>query len=332
MRQIVGMRFFLLLLLIGFTSLAAETVYLRDGRVLTGRITSQTRTDITIVTPQGPMNIQKDQIRRIQYDTAAEDKAREDARKAEEARRLQEQQQRQAEEARKLQEQQQRQAEEQKRLEAEKKAQEQKVADQKKAEEEKRKAEEAKRQAEGESTASAQERKRIEEKLRRMREFDERARLMGPTWYGAVARNVAMPGWGEIYQGRKIGYLYAGAWAGLATFTLYEKDRYLKAKSVYSSTTRGFLYGTPYVARTFLSYSETDGQASFWFFKGYGQTSAARARMQKHALRLRFAQGALVALYGWTITDALLFKPTPKTAVGFSSTGDGMRLAVSTEF
>ena len=94
MRQIVGMRFFLLLLLIGFSSLAAETVYLRDGRVLTGRITSQTRTDITIVTPQGPMNIQKDQIRRIQYDTAAEDKAREDARKAEEARRLQEQQQR----------------------------------------------------------------------------------------------------------------------------------------------------------------------------------------------------------------------------------------------
>jgi hypothetical protein len=67
------------------SALLAETIYLRDGRVLTGRITNQSRTDITLATPQGVLTIQKDQIRRIQYDNPQQDAA-----KAEEARRQEE--------------------------------------------------------------------------------------------------------------------------------------------------------------------------------------------------------------------------------------------------
>ncbi len=325
LRPIRQMRYLLLFALVAAYSLAAETIYLRDGRVLTGQITGQTRTDITINTPQGPMKIMKDQIRRIQYDTSAEDKAREDARRAEEQRRQDEQrradEQRRQDEAKRL--------AEQKRLEDEKKKQEE---DKKKLEADKARAEADKQRNESASKEEQERLRRLEARRKAAQELDERAKIVNPTWYGATARNLAIPGWGQLYENRKIGYLYAGAWAGLVTWTLYEKDRYMKNKAVYSATTRGFLLGTPYTTRNLLSYSQSDGQALFWFFKGYGQTSAARTRTDLHASRLRIAQTGLVMLYAWSITDAILFRPNRNTAVGFAGTSDGFRFAVASRF
>ncbi|MCE9597003.1 MAG: hypothetical protein K8S54_03460 [Spirochaetia bacterium] len=292
-------------------ALMAENVYLRDGRVVSGRISNQTRTDITIETAQGTIKISKDQIRRIQYDTQGDDKAKEEARKAEEARRLEEYK-RQQEEQRRLQEERKRQ-EDAKRLESDKKNQDEakRLADQKKLDDEKKREEERKRR---EAEAS-------------------RVKQSGPFWYGAFVRSMVLPGWGQYYQGRKSSaFLNGGLTLGLGIYSLYEEGHYRRNRNNYASTSSTFLLGTPFVARNYFNVSQTDGQAYFWFFKGYGQTSAARVRMEVHAQRLRFARTGFLAAYAWNLVDVVLFNPSSTSKVGLGAGVDGYKLAFTSSF
>ncbi|MBL8021987.1 MAG: hypothetical protein JNM27_20095 [Leptospirales bacterium] len=301
----------LLVLLLLAGSLAAENVYLRDGRVISGRISNQTRTDITIETAQGTMKINKDQIRRIQYDTQVDDKAKEEARKAEEKRRLEEYNRQQAEQRRQNEERMKQ--EEAKRLEAEKKNQDEakRLADQKKLEEDKKKADADKKRRDDES----------------------KMKPAGPFWYGAMVRSMVLPGWGQYYQGRnRAAFLNGGLTLGLGIFSLYEEGHYHRNRNNYSSTSTTFLLGTPFVARNYFNVSQTDGQAYFWFLKGYGQTSSARIRMETHAQRLRVARTAFLLAYAWNVVDVVLFNPTTTTKVGLQTGPGNYRLAFAMTF
>ncbi len=314
-------------------ALLAETIYLRDGRVLTGRITNQSRTDITLATPQGVVTIQKDQIRRIQYDNPQQDAAKaEEARRQEELRREQE---------RKLQEERlkeyQRQQEllrqqNEKRLEDEKKQRE--TQDEKKrADEEKKRLELEKQNKTDPQKTTGDAQRREEERQKRLREFEEQRRLLGPTWYGALARNLVFPGWGEMYQGRNAkGMVMAGSFAALTTFTLYEGERYRKNNANYADTTLGFLTGTPFIMRNTFNISLSDAQGISWLLLGSQQTQRSRERMQMHAARLSYAKTALAGLYVFAIADVLLFKPQSNTQVGLGSTGDDLHIAFSARF
>ena len=93
----------LLLALLFAGGLAAETIVLKNGQVLSGRVVGQSRTEIRLQTSAGLRVIKKADIRRISYDTPAdvERRRREEAERQERARKQREQE----EAARKRQEQ-----------------------------------------------------------------------------------------------------------------------------------------------------------------------------------------------------------------------------------
>lgn len=323
-------RLTLAIFLLGGSALLAETVYLRDGRVLTGRITNQSRTDITLATPQGVVTIQKDQIRRIQYDNPQQDAAKaEEARRQEELRREQERklQEERLKEYQRQQELQRQQNE--KRLEEERKQRE--ALDEKKRAEEEKKRLELEKQNKADPQKTTDEAKRREEE--RLKEFEEQRRLLGPTWYGALARNLVLPGWGEVYQGRKTrGLAIGSSFAALTAFTLYEGERYRKNHLNYADTTQGFLMGTPFVMRNAFNISLSDAQGISWLVLGSQQTQRSRERMQLHADRLTYARSALLGLYVFAIADVVLFKPQANTQVGLGSSGEDLHVAFSARF
>lgn len=316
-------RLTLAVLLFTGPALLAETIYMRDGRVLAGRIVNQSRTDITLQTAQGVLTISKEQIRRIQYDNPQQDAA-----KAEEARRLEEQRR---EQERKLQEERLKEYERQQQLQRQQN--DQRLLEEKKRREE----EEAKKRLELEKKEPAKTpddfKRREEERLRRLKEFEENAKKLGPTWYGALVRNLILPGWGEVYQGRRTkGFVMAGSFAALTTFALYEGERYRKNYTNYADTTRGFLFGTPFVQRNVFSVSLTDAQAVGWLILGSDQTQRSRERMQMHAARYGAAKTAVAAFYIFGIVDVLLFKPQSNTQVGLGSNGEDLHLAFTANF
>ncbi len=67
-----------LLILVAFTSLPADTVYLRNGGHIVGKITNQTRTSVEIQTPSGTKLLQKKTIKRISYGTSEEERKAEE--------------------------------------------------------------------------------------------------------------------------------------------------------------------------------------------------------------------------------------------------------------
>lgn len=73
-----------LLLLLPAGGLSAETIVLKNGQILGGKIVGQSRTSITLQTPNGRRTIQKSQIRRIDYKSPAEVRAEEQRRIARE--------------------------------------------------------------------------------------------------------------------------------------------------------------------------------------------------------------------------------------------------------
>ena len=94
------------LLLIFPALLAAETIILRNGQNLEGRILSQDRQQVVIQTAQGPRVIRKTEIARIVYgrsnaEEEAERKKEEELKRAELARQAEEERRR-ADEARRL--------------------------------------------------------------------------------------------------------------------------------------------------------------------------------------------------------------------------------------
>jgi len=63
-------RFFIILLLLLFTTpLLAHTLYMKDGRVIKGRIVAQTRTEVKINVNGTVLTFQKSDIRQVEFDT-----------------------------------------------------------------------------------------------------------------------------------------------------------------------------------------------------------------------------------------------------------------------
>ncbi len=183
--------------------LAAETILLRNGQRVQGRILSQDRNQVVIQTAQGPRVIRKADIRRIVFDRTEE--------KTEE--------QLLAEEERKMKEEERRRLAEEERREAERRAAEAALAEEiARAQAEREQFE--RRQAEYQAALAAADQKPAVDEQPQVTETEippvqepGRQGSWGPFWRAAV-----LPGWGHYHAGEN---LYAGVYAGAFVFAGY---------------------------------------------------------------------------------------------------------------
>lgn len=166
----------------------ADIVYMKNGQQFSGQIVNQTRTSITIRTPQGMRTLQKADMRTIQFGVTAEEKARQEARRQEMIRRQK------ALEAAKAKQQATEAEAERKRLEQLRQQEEQEKEELKERQKQVLSAEEqlAKLNSEEED---------LEKRLAEIRQ--KRAQLEGnegaPIDY--LWRSAVLPGWGQIHAG-----------------------------------------------------------------------------------------------------------------------------------
>lgn len=312
-----------------------------------------------------PEDQTRDARKREEQKKAEEDKKKEDQKLAEEKKKAEEDKnradQKLADEKRQAEEKQK--AEELKKIEDSKKSEEQKAADadRLKKEEEARKAAEEKKQAEllkqqdelkkseekktdelrlteeqirervrqeVQLELQKQEQRRREEERRRLEE--EAKRQSQPTRSGAFFRSLVLPGWGQLYQGRRVaGFAYMGGVLGAAAVSNFQDQIYKRRLSEYHDITNTFLFSTPFVTRL-LGYAQDDYQASAVFFFGTDQTQKAYNGMAKAAHRGRWARGVALGLYAWNLADVLIF--APRASVGLTPSQDGLNLAFHYQF
>lgn len=193
---------FLILLFLTAVSLNAETILLRNGKVLKGKVIGQSATTVTVQTSTGQQQFAKNQILKIVFQDVNEA----------EAKRIR------LEELRK---------------EREKKRQEELAR--KKAEAERKRQEEEKRKAELEAQKKEQERIAKEKKeallAKQASATPTKIRMRDVLWRSAVA-----PGWGHFYAGeKKWGWVYSSAFAATFLYTLYSFTEYESAMQKYKS-------------------------------------------------------------------------------------------------
>ena len=177
-------------------SVFSETIFLRSGQYVTGEVSGQTATTITLRTATGARVIQKAKIRRILYTTTSqEDKQRlEEKARADQERRRKDQLER--ERVRKVQQEQEAQAKAKAKAEADRK----------------READEAARKKQAKAGF-----------------FDGKLR-------GSLLHSAILPGWGQRDQGRnRAGNIYSGVALGSAMLTLYFYRDYKPKRKDYES-------------------------------------------------------------------------------------------------
>lgn len=351
--------------------LAAEQIIMRNGQVYNGRIVNQTRTEVILDTPAGRIVLRKAEIRRITYGATAEEKAREDAQKKEEERKLQEQKRREEEKAKELQKQEEkrladeaarkreeeRQAElkkqqaareeaakaEARKLEEARKQEASRNAEELRRQEEQKRMQELKRTDEHKGLTEEQIRLQIREEVRREFEAAEARRRAEEqrlresqsekqiTRGAAFMRSAVLPGWGQIYQGRKIGYFYGAAALGLAGISSTQDKIYRARQSNYRDSARNFLLLTPFVTRL-AGYAQDDFQATTTLFLGIDHNERALYTYQKAAQRAQFARGAFLGLYAWSLIDVLVFHKGQNTSAGVSAGPDSLQVSFQYRF
>lgn len=185
-------------------SLAAETVFLRNGQYVVGEILAQSRESITLGTSAGVKTIPKVKIRRILYTTTSPDdkqKLEERARAAAKRR-------------------------EQERLAREKAHREALAAEALR----RQKAQEAAREEAARQAAAEAKRKKANSGL-----LSDRSRA-------ALWRSALLPGWGQHYQERtQASYIFGGIAGGSAFLTWYFYRDYTPKRSSYESTSTSSL-------------------------------------------------------------------------------------------
>ncbi|MCB1322970.1 MAG: hypothetical protein KDK34_22125 [Leptospiraceae bacterium] len=282
----------LLLLVLSASTLQAETLILKSGQQVEGRILSQTRTEVRIRTANGVQVISKTDIRRILYN---DQQIQEEARRQEELRRQQEEERRrQEEEAR-------RQAEETQRQE----------------EEAQRQAEEARRQAEEEARRRAEENANVEQ--------DQEPKV---TVWNSLLRSAILPGWGQIHSGRSgSGWMIMGGFLGAAGLSLYLDDQYYLARRNYENDANEFFYTSPLLISSLgQAISDTSQFIPIGVYI-IDKTSTSRQKMEQAGRYANGMRSALLALYVWNLLDVVLFYPDQNSTVGLEIHGDrlGMR-------
>lgn len=270
---------------------------------------------------------QKEADRKREADRQAELKKQQDARKQEDLKKTEEQKKR----------------EEVQKIEDSKKQQDaSRNAEEMRRQEELKKAQDLQREEEKKRFTEEELRLRIREEVKReleaaeARRRAEQARLLEEakrpkvTRGGAFARSFFLPGWGQVYQGRRVGFFYGAAFFGLAGASLHQDNIYKARQSNYEDSARNFLLLTPFVTRL-GGYAQDDAQAAGIFFLGIDHNERAFAGFQKAAQRAKLARGALIGLYVWNLADVLLFHKD-QTAVGFSSGPDSVKLSFHYRF
>lgn len=261
--------------------LFAETIFLKSGGRVSGKIVGQSRTTVTIRSGGNTRVVQKSDIRRISYDNkngAAEEAARrkrEEAarKKAEEAARKAEEETRKTEEASAVQ------------------------------------AEEARKKAEEESKNRAEE----------LRKKEEAYRAAGPHRMDAFLRSMVLPGWGQHYQGRKnAAYGLGGGFLAGLGISYYFEQRYNIARGAYKDKADEFFITSPLVLSSLgSSISSPTTLAPLGIVLAL-DTSAARQRMEDAGRWANNTRTLLLGLYLWNLVDVLVFHPSQTESVGVS--------------
>lgn len=277
----------LLLICPGF--LLADTVLLRNGQRIEGKIVGQSRTTVRIATAGGTRSIPKDKVRRIVYggnDKAKEEQERKRKEREERLQKLREKRQKELEEK-------------------------QKADEEARKNEEEREALEAARRAERERLAL------------------EAAASEEVTLTGAVVRSALLPGLGQLYQGRTgAGAAYLSAFFLLGAGTGAAIAHHEHTRSGYLAAAEEALIYTPFffdlVAPVSPINSSTLSRHDFTTFGLYHQSrvAAARAEMVEAGQVADMARTALLAFYLWNLTDVFLFHPDDgsSTTMGFMIT------------
>ncbi|MCR9143570.1 MAG: DUF5683 domain-containing protein [bacterium] len=284
--------------------LLAETIILKNGTRVSGKIVGQSRTTVTIRNNAGTRVIQKSNIRRISYENNNNQAAEEARRKkAEEARR------KRAEEARKK--------EEAERLQQEEAA--------RKSEEEARKAEEANAQ-------------KSEEEARLKREEEARKKeaaykAAGPHRLDAFLRSLVLPGWGQIYQGRAgAGYGIGGGFLAGLGVTYYFEQRYNIARGAYEDKANDFFITSPLVLSSFGSSISSPTTLAPLGLVLAQDTADARKRMEDAGRWANNTRTLLLGLYLWNLVDVMVFHPSPQESVGVSVGPESVGVRYSLRF
>jgi flagellar biosynthesis GTPase FlhF len=269
--------------------LFAETIFLKNGTSVSGKIVGQSRTTVTIRDGGATRVIQKSDIRRISYDTNNNEAAEERRRKAEEARRKRE------EDARK-------QAEEEAR----------------KTEEEARKAEEQDAQkAEEEARRKQAETARQEAEARRKKEAAYKA--AGPHRLDAFLRSLVLPGWGQAYQGRtNAAYGLGGGFLAGLGLSYYFEQRYNIARGAYEDKADEFFITSPLVLSSLGSSISSPTTLAPLGLVLAQDTSDARKRMENAGRLANNTRTLLLGLYLWNLVDVMVFHPSQTESVGVS--------------
>lgn len=277
----LGLIFIVLLLP---ASLLAETVFLKNGSRVVGKIVGQSRTTVTISSNGRRRVIKKVDIRRISYDTGNNQAAEAERRR----RQAEAERKRKAEEAA-------RKAEE----EAARKAAEREAAD---------------KIAEQEAANKAAEERRREQEAR-----EAAYKSGGPYRLDAFLRSMVLPGWGQYYQGRTgAAYSLGGAFAAGLGASYYFTRQHTIARSDYQAKADTFFYTSPLVLSALGSSISSPTTLAPLGLVLADDTANARKRMENAGRIANNARGALLAIYLWNLTDVLIFHPSKNESLGLS--------------
>ena len=288
---------FVIVLLLAPSLILADTVLLRNGQRIEGKIVGQSRTTVRIRTQGGTRSIPKANVRRIVYG-AVNNKAKE-----ERDRKRKERQER----LKKLREERQKALEERKKQEAE-------DAEQRAAE------------------AEAARKREEAERLRQLQEAESAARAGAVTLPGALTRSALLPGLGQIYQGRTgAGAAYMGSFillAGATGAAIAHHD--FTRRQYLSAAEEAFIY-TPFffdligpVSSVNSSTLSRDEFTQLGLIRRLA-VADARAEMVRAGEVADISRTLLLGFYLWNLTDTFLFHPR-----GAGNTAFGMYLAPET--
>lgn len=275
-------------------ALAADTIQLKNGQALNGKIVGQTRTTVRINVGGEVRTVQKSDISRISYGPTAADA---EQKRAEEARRQRlRQEQALSEENKRIME------EEWERLDAERKAIE-------------------------------EERRKLQQEWEMLREKGAVGGAAKPETpasrlRGAIFRSLIAPGWGQYYQGRTTtGYVYGGSALALAGIAAATEAHYQSAREDYELNANYFLLSSPaFLATTGLF---TVNDVSVFYPSGLlisQNTSDARARMETRSQQANLARSALLLFWAWNVADVVLFRPSDNQALSLEAGQGGLGL------
>ena len=284
------------LVYIFINNLQGDTLILRSGAAVRGKIVNQTRTQVKINTLDGIKEYVKNDIRRITYDTYDPDveKAKEEERKKQDEIKKQEELKRQEEERIRVLEEEKRLKEEQKRLE-----------------EEARRNDKEFRQKEKERLKLEEKNRKEEE--RRLREEQEKSELearknnIRPSQM--IWRSAVLPGYGQSYAGQKTkGTVFTSLFLGSLAVAALSVGDYNKYNRIYKASSQNTYFYSPYVLKQALKSPLSPGDSQFLAYYAYtneNEIQSSKASKRKAGTAINNAATVMAGAYFFGMIDTL---------------------------